>query len=320
MARPPQKILAFRRLTRAGSTRDLALLGRVRKRASLIDKKIHDPKTPSFVRPYLYVALATCLEADIKYKFRVIMEVSGNDILAFRQLFGESIIDLDMLHHVINESITFSDLVADSVSVSEAPTLIAKHETALSLLLGQPNKLRWYFQKCVEREKELDEYYHRYDAIIRDIDRIFQIRHAVVHDIFPGDGPIKWALRPQKIQEAAGSCLAFMLFADRSFEHALLHGVMSPDASNAKSGERHSATIDDVRKVFQGLQRRFPTSKKNFDHLEKTLHDLLKVISGILVNFDKEGNDGLSPHTVETYIAIWARIARALQLESSLYK
>src|ERR1700694_2386953 len=113
MRRDPDKILAFKRLTQLGNLHDIVFTDKVRNRILLIKRKIAAQKFEGFAKPYAYVALATCLEAAVKYKLRAIMEIVGSDADVFKHLYGESKLDLDLLFHVVNESITLSDLVSE---------------------------------------------------------------------------------------------------------------------------------------------------------------------------------------------------------------
>src|SRR5438552_2219007 len=153
MVRDLAKILDFKRLTQVGKTRQLQLGNRVRKRILQINSQITDKRLPSFTRPYLYVALATCLEADVKYKARGVMELVGNDLEVFKKLYGEGRLDLDFLFHIVNENITSSDLVAENTSVSDLASLISKCETILNLISGQKNNIRFHFEKFAAMEK-----------------------------------------------------------------------------------------------------------------------------------------------------------------------
>lgn len=68
MVRPPSKILSFKRLTRG--TRDPAwhLDSNISQKTQWIIRKLRASRIGPTDRAYLYVAMATCLEADLKHQ------------------------------------------------------------------------------------------------------------------------------------------------------------------------------------------------------------------------------------------------------------
>jgi hypothetical protein len=323
VSRHPSKILAFKRLTQDGNVRDLALTNRVKDRALKVGEEFQLNKLGPLGRPYFYVALATCLEVDVKYKSRVVMEAAGNEFAVFKRLYGETKIDLEMLFHVIDESITLSDLVSEAASVSDVPTLIGKHELILDVLSGTKHNLRQYFQKIADNEKnnELPQAaLANLDEIAKDIEFIFQIRHAIVHDIYTGDGPLKAALKRKKMEDALSSCSVFLAMADRAFFSNLLNGVLGPRSSRASEEDKFQKKGKEVRRAMARLTKKFPASNEPMANLAEHYWALFSKIKKVLAVFEGRRNSRMtfSRHVVDSYFGGWMRLVRALELEGSL--
>jgi hypothetical protein len=74
--------------------------------------------------------MATCLEADIKHRTKLALDIFQNDINLFKKLYGEAKLDLDLLFHVVEDNITLGDLLGEVTNVSDVRSYARKLVTA----------------------------------------------------------------------------------------------------------------------------------------------------------------------------------------------
>jgi hypothetical protein len=261
---------------------------RIQGKTSSIYRKINNRNYGQFERAYLYVALATCLEADVKYRTRFALDISGGSADLFKVLYGESRLDLDILFHVIDESISLSDLVSEATNVSDVRGLLSKCETLLNALSGTKIGLLERFKKVANKEKDpsakeaLDLAVSRFDKIVSDIDLVFQIRHAVVHDVFVSGGPIGWAVRRKKLLDVYTSCVGFLLILDDAYFDALWSGPYLTAPRRARNNKLYSKLRREVVAIEKRLIKRHPIARKKIDKLDTGIGALISHISGVL--------------------------------------
>jgi len=83
MKRDIEKILKFKRATGLENRRQLSLYQISSNHLDCLIKEM-EKQGLYFWRPYFYVSIYTMLEAEIKYKCRIILEISGNNQKIFR--------------------------------------------------------------------------------------------------------------------------------------------------------------------------------------------------------------------------------------------
>ncbi len=326
MKRDANRILAFKRLTQVGKAPEHVLEKRVKKKINEIARKIYDKQTSKFDRAYLYVAMATCLEVDLKYKFRFTIESVGPDFDLFQSLYGEGKLDLGLIFHVVNESITLPDLIAEATSASDAVALISRLETLLGALTGKRCSLRQSFLSIANSTADEGEKTilliatNNYDKIIKDIELIFQIRHAIVHDIFIAGGPVERAIKKLKLSDVFDSCLSFLLLAEKAYFEAFMKGKFRPEILNPRTEARQGELLKIAGITRNRLANRHPAARKPlmafddaFDQIISIVTDTIEAIRGGSFGEDEKI---LSPYLVNTFFGFAAKIAHALEMES----
>jgi hypothetical protein len=250
------------------------------------------------------------------------MEAAGNNSLFFKRLYGEGKVDLDVLFHVIDEDITLPDLVGEAVTVSDSLSLIAKTENLLNAISGEKNNLAHYFAQASTEEKAMSGdangvtyAFEALDEAIIDLDYIFQIRHAVVHDVFSYDGPIKRALKKEKLWDVAASCVAFLLLSDRAFFYHLGRGKISPDATRPQHNARMKKLENEATKTMRQLKRRFPKADKNLVRLDKSFNEIFDSLAA-LAN-DMQPDNAMSRDIVDAFFTARFRTYRALRIDAA---
>jgi hypothetical protein len=325
MVRDSIRILTFRRLTELGNIRPVALMGRSIKRLEEISQKIDDPNFDSFARPYLYVAMASCLEVDLKYKARTVIDTAENDIEVFRRLYGEAKIDVNLLFHVIRDSISLGDLVSEATAVSDVKSLIHRSELVLNALSGSSGNFVYRLQQLLaeissgnERDA-LELMISRYDRIARDIEQMFEIRHVIVHDIFSGQKSVQDAMAPSKLSDVCASCTDFLQMFNALFLKAFTTGPWRAEEANRRREAEFKMLANEAHEILASLEDRFPSAKKELEQLNKNFETLIDRIAKTVHAFagDSKQSRLLSPHMCNTFFMSWWKIVRAIQFEST---
>lgn len=218
MVRHPTKILTFKRLTRGARAETWHLDLNIHQKTRWIYRKLQARRTGQAERAYLYVAMATCLEADIKHRTKLALDIFQNDVDIFKKLYGEAKLDLDLLFHVVEDNITLGDLLGEATSVSDVRGLISKCETLLEAISGHHRSFKDHIKVAAAAKRKGDVvkpffeiFLAYYDSMIVELEKIFQIRHAVVHEVFNEGGPIGWAVRPERLRQVYSCFLNFLL-------------------------------------------------------------------------------------------------------------
>jgi hypothetical protein len=248
---------------------------------------------------------------------------SCQNIDVFKRLYGESTIDMDLLFHVIDQHITLPDLVSEAINISDVAAFISRAELLLNTLSGDKRNLSFYFEKAAEDDAETKSIIKKYDTIVRDIDSVFNMRHAIVHSVVSNTGPVRWASQPAKLQELSASCAVFLALFDLSFRQELMAGAFQPTLVLKKQEERLSSTMKDVRRTFSKLKTKHKDAQRSLEKLETHLERMIPVLSGVMRDLGNKRDDDetyFSAQIVEVYFEFWAKISFALREVSSFRK
>ncbi len=120
------------------------------------------------------------------------------------------------------------DLLGEVTNVSDVRGLISKCETLLEAISGHHRSFKDHI-KVAAAAKHKDEvvkpffeiFLAYYDSMIVELEKIFPIRHAVVHEVFNEGGPIGWAVRPERLRQVYTCFLNFLLVWQDTYWHAL---------------------------------------------------------------------------------------------------
>jgi hypothetical protein len=323
MVRPPSKILTFKRLTRGTRAATWHLDSNINKKSRWIFRKIRSTGIGQSERAYLYVAMATCLEADIKHRTKLALEIRHNDIELFKKLYGEAKLDLDLLFHVIDESISLGDLLLEVTNISDGRGLVAKCEILLNALSGSKRSLLEHFKKADAAKQKTDPlkpFYaimlSYYDSLVPELENIFQIRHAVVHDVFNEGGPVGWAVRRNRLQQTFSIYMNFLVVWQDTFWHAINEGLHP----RKHKWLDHKKIRKEVRAREMSLIRRQPHARSYVQKLDNSLAGLVRAICdvvGVIEGKRKPNADQIWPSDIATtFFKFAAKLATQLDLYS----
>lgn len=178
-----------------------------------------------------------------------------------------------------------SDLVADATSVSSAASLIARCEALLSALSGTKRSLLEHVKAAAPKNNKdlLHPLYAIfiacYDSLVQELDAIFQIRHAVVHDVFNQGGPIGYAVRPTRLRGTFKCYLNFLLVWQDTFWRAVAEGIEAEKYALAPDGEK---VRKDVLTREMRLLRRQPQVSRQLQKVDDSLVDIVHAVGTLI--------------------------------------
>ena len=288
MVRNPTKILTFKRLTRGARDEAWHLNSNIHQKTRWIYRKLRATSTGQAERAYLYVAMATCLEADVKHRTKLALDIFQNDIDLFKKLYGEAKLDLDLLFHVVEDNPTLGDLLGEVTNVSDVRGLISKCETLLDAISGSTRSFKDHIKAAAAAKQKgdvvkpfFDIFLAYYDGAIVELEKIFQIRHAVVHEVFNEGGPIGWAVSPERLRQVYSCFLNFLLVWQDTYWHAMREN------SRPTKRARPEAILKQAIAREASLVRRQPRARRYVSKLLKArltligaIFDMVGVIEG----------------------------------------
>lgn len=230
------------------------------------------------------------------------------------------------MFHVIDESISLADLLAEVTSVSDVRALTSKCETLLNALSGSKISLIEHFKRAAAtKDNDIKPIYDivlpKYDLAVSQMESIFQIRHAVIHDVFNGGGPIGWAVRREQLYDAYSACICFLMMFQDAFFHAIENGPYLKRPKLAQNEKTHIKICKEILTIERRLVRRHPSSRRHISKLDERLGNLILIIGDVLASIQgKRKSDGMdetwSLNLANAYFKFCAKLFSQLELTS----
>ena len=323
MVRPPSKILTFKRLTRGGRAATWHLDSNIHKKTRWIFRKITATGIGQSERAYLYVAMASCLEADIKHRTKLALEICQDDIELFKKLYGEAKLDLDLLFHVVDDSISLGDLLLEVTNISDGRGVVAKCETLLNALSGSKRSLLEHVKNAEAAQRKNDVlkplyaiFLSYYDSLVPELDNIFQIRHAVVHDVFNEGGPVGWAVRRDRLRQTFYILINFLMVWQDTFWHAIIEGEHTRKHKRINDVKVRKEVLSHERNLIRRQPHARPYVQKLDNSFVKMVHAISNVV-GVIEGKRKPVREQVWPLDIATtFVRFSAKLTSQLDLYS----